>query len=81
MTPLLELRRLDTFYGKSHILRGLSFDVPRGRITALLGRNGMGKTTTLRSIMELTPPRSGVIRFDGRDVTGQPSHRDRKSVV
>ena len=75
MTPLLELRRLDTFYGKSHILRGLSFDVPRGRITALLGRNGMGKTTTLRSIMGLTPPRSGVIRFDGRDVTGQPSHR------
>ena len=75
MTALLDVERVDTFYGKSHVLRGLSFAVPRGRVTALLGRNGMGKTTTLRSIMGLVPPRSGVIRFDGRDVTGQPSHR------
>jgi len=75
MTTLLELDRLDTFYGKSHVLRDLSFGVPRGRITTLLGRNGMGKTTTLRSIMGLTPPRRGTIRFDGRDITGQPSYR------
>ena len=75
MTTLLEVDRLDTFYGKSHVLRDLSFGVPRGRITTLLGRNGMGKTTTLRSIMGLTPPRSGTIRFDGRDITGQPSYR------
>ena len=75
MTTLLALDRLHTFYGKSHVLRDLSFGVPRGRITTLLGRNGMGKTTTLRSIMGLTPPRSGTIRFDGRDITGQPSYR------
>src|SRR5438445_10386514 len=75
MTTLLEVASLDTFYGKSHVLRDLSFGGPRGRITTLLGRNGMGKTTTLRSIMGLTPPRSGTIRFDGRDITGQPSYR------
>jgi branched-chain amino acid transport system ATP-binding protein len=72
---LLDVERVDTFYGKSHVLHGLSFGVPRGRITALLGRNGMGKTTTLRSIMGLAPPRTGAIRFDGRDITGHPSHR------
>jgi branched-chain amino acid transport system ATP-binding protein len=72
---LLEVERVDTFYGKSHVLHGLSFGVPRGRVTALLGRNGMGKTTTLRSIMGLAPPRTGAIRFDGRDITGHPSHR------
>src|SRR5207245_8890981 len=77
MTTLLEVDRLDTFYGKSHVLRDLSFGVPRGRITTLLGRNGMGKTTTLRSIMGLTPPRSGTIRFDGPNITRQPSYRVR----
>jgi branched-chain amino acid transport system ATP-binding protein len=71
---LLEARELETFYGKSQILRGVSFEVPRGQITALLGRNGAGKTTTLRSIMGLTPPRRGSVRFDGRDITGQPPH-------
>ena len=71
---LLEARELETFYGKSQILRGVSFQVPRGQITALLGRNGAGKTTTLRSIMGLTPPRRGSVRFDGRDITGQPPH-------
>jgi branched-chain amino acid transport system ATP-binding protein len=71
---LLEAADLDTFYGKSQVLRGVSFEVPRGEITALLGRNGAGKTTTLRSIMGLTPPRRGVVRFDGRDITGQPPH-------
>jgi branched-chain amino acid transport system ATP-binding protein len=71
---LLEARELETFYGKSQILRGVSFEVPRGQITALLGRNGAGKTTTLRSIMGLTPPRRGSVRFDGRDITGEPPH-------
>ena len=71
---LLEARELETFYGKSQILRGVSFQVPRGQITALLGRNGAGKTTTLRSIMGLTPPRRGSVRFDGRDITGEPPH-------
>ena len=71
---LLEARELETFYGKSQVLRGVSFEVPRGQITALLGRNGAGKTTTLRSIMGLTPPRRGSVRFDGRDITGEPPH-------
>jgi branched-chain amino acid transport system ATP-binding protein len=71
---LLEARELETFYGKSQVLRGVSFEVRRGQITALLGRNGAGKTTTLRSIMGLTPPRRGSVRFDGRDITGEPPH-------
>ncbi len=72
---LLEVEGLQTFYGKSHILQGVSFAVPRGEITALLGRNGAGKSTTLRSIMGLTRPRSGVVRFKGQEITGQPPHR------
>jgi branched-chain amino acid transport system ATP-binding protein len=66
---------VQTFYGKSHVLRDVSFAVPAGGITVLLGRNGAGKTTTLRSIMGLTPPRAGAVRFKGRDVTGYPPHR------
>ncbi len=72
---LLALEGLETFYGKSHVLRGVSFAVPAGEITVLLGRNGAGKTTTLRAIMGLTPPRSGTVRFQGRDITGHPPHR------
>ena len=72
---LLTVDALNTFYGKSHVLRDVSFAVPPGQITVLLGRNGAGKTTTLRSIMGLTPPRTGTVRFKERDVTAQPSHR------
>ena len=72
---LLEMEALDTYYGKSHVLRGVSFGVPRGAVTVLIGRNGAGKTTTLRSVMGLTPPRQGHVRFDGRDVTGELPHR------
>jgi branched-chain amino acid transport system ATP-binding protein len=72
---LLEIEALQTFYGKSHVLRDVSFTVPAGEITVLLGRNGAGKTTTLRSIMGLTPPRGGAVRFKGQDITGQPPHR------
>ena len=72
---LLAVEALQTFYGKSHVLRDVSFAVPGGGITVLLGRNGAGKTTTLRSIMGLTPPRAGAVRFKGRDITGQPPHR------
>ena len=72
---LLAVEGLETFYGKSHVLRGVSFAVPRGGISVLLGRNGAGKTTTLRSIMGLTPPQSGRVRFKDRDVTGQAPHR------
>jgi len=72
---LLAVEDLQTFYGKSHVLRGVSFTVPPGEITVLLGRNGAGKTTTLRSIMGLTPPRGGAIRFKGEDITGRPPHQ------
>jgi branched-chain amino acid transport system ATP-binding protein len=75
VATLLALESLDTFYGKSHVLRGVSFAVPAGEITVLLGRNGAGKTTTLRSIMGLTPPRAGAVRFKGLDITGQAPHR------
>jgi branched-chain amino acid transport system ATP-binding protein len=71
---LLEVAALQTFYGKSHVLRDVSFAVPAGGITVLLGRNGAGKTTTLRSIMGLTPPRAGAVRFKGGDITGRPPH-------
>ena len=72
---LLAVEDLQTFYGKSHVLRGVSFTVPPGEITVLLGRNGAGKTTTLRSIMGLTPPRGGAIRFKGEDITGRAPHQ------
>jgi branched-chain amino acid transport system ATP-binding protein len=72
---LLTVDALQTYYGKSHVLRGVSFTVPAGAITVLLGRNGAGKTTTLRSIMGLTPPRTGHVRFKDRDITGQAPHR------
>jgi branched-chain amino acid transport system ATP-binding protein len=72
---VLSVEGLQTYYGKSHVLRGVSFDIPQGAITVLLGRNGAGKTTTLRSIMGLTPPRDGRVAFKGRDITGQPPHR------
>jgi ABC-type branched-subunit amino acid transport system ATPase component/ABC-type branched-subunit amino acid transport system permease subunit len=67
---LLEVAGLDTFYGKSHILRQVSFEVRAGEVACLLGRNGAGKTTTLRSILGLAPPRRGSIRFRGREIAG-----------
>ena len=66
---MLELRAIDTYYGLGHILHGLSLGVGEGEVVALLGRNGAGKTTTLRSITGLTPPRTGEIRYKGRDIT------------
>jgi branched-chain amino acid transport system ATP-binding protein len=72
---LLAVEALETYYGKSHVLRGVSFTVPPGAITVLLGRNGAGKTTTLRSVMGLTPPRTGSVHFKSREITGQAPHR------
>ena len=72
---LLAVEALQTYYGKSHVLRDVSFTVPAGEITVLLGRNGAGKTTTLRSIMGLTPPRAGAVHFKDQDITSQPPHR------
>jgi len=75
MTPLLEAVDLHTFYGASHILHGISFSVAAGETVTLMGRNGMGKTTTIRSVLGLTPPREGVVRVRGKAVTGWPTHR------
>jgi len=66
---------LQTDYGKSHILHGVSLDVAEGQITALLGRNGAGKTTTLRTLMGLTPAREGRVRIFGADATRWPTYR------
>lgn len=72
---LLELDGVHSYYGPSHILRGVSLSIEEGEIVALLGRNGAGKTTTVRSIAGTEPPevRSGAIRFDGEDITDWPS--------
>ncbi|HEX6018706.1 MAG TPA: ABC transporter ATP-binding protein [Burkholderiaceae bacterium] len=72
---MLELDAIHTYYGRSHILQGVSLQVGQGETVTLLGRNGVGKTTTLRSIMGLTPAREGQIRFDGRDITHAKTHR------
>jgi branched-chain amino acid transport system ATP-binding protein len=66
---------LNTYYGKSHILHDVGLSVAEGRITTLLGRNGAGKTTTLRSLVGLTPPRSGRVTLFGKDITGLPPYR------
>ena len=68
LAPLLEVEGIETCYGLSQVLFGMSLSIRRGEMVALMGRNGMGKTTTVRSIMGLTPPRAGTIRFGGRDV-------------
>ena len=66
---------LNTYYGKSHILEDVGLTVAEGQITTLLGRNGAGKTTTLRSLVGLTPPRSGRVTLFGKDITGWPPYR------
>ena len=72
---LLEVDQIHSFYGKSHILHGVSLNIGRGEIVALLGRNGVGKSTTLKAIMGLVQPSQGRVMFDGRPITGLPSHR------
>jgi branched-chain amino acid transport system ATP-binding protein len=74
-TPLLEIENIETCYGLSQVLFGLSLQVRSGEMVAMMGRNGMGKTTTIRSIMGLTPARAGAIRFAGHEVRGFPSFR------
>jgi branched-chain amino acid transport system ATP-binding protein len=75
MSDLLELDGVETCYGLSQVLYGISFGVAPGEVVTLMGRNGMGKTTTVRSIMGLTAARAGSIRFNGRDVRDLPSYR------
>ena len=71
---MLELIDVHTFYGESHIIHGVSLGVEEASVATLLGRNGMGKTTTVRSIIGFTPPRSGIIRFKEKEVQGLPAH-------
>jgi branched-chain amino acid transport system ATP-binding protein len=75
MTTVLRAHEIQTYYGKSHILHGVSLEVNEGEIVTMLGRNGAGKTTTVRSIMSLTPPRVGTIEIFGRNTTRLPTHR------
>jgi branched-chain amino acid transport system ATP-binding protein len=71
---MLEVRDVETYYGSSYVLQGVSLDVPDRSLVALLGRNGVGKTTLVRSIMGLTPAASGSIALDGVDITATPTH-------
>jgi branched-chain amino acid transport system ATP-binding protein len=72
---LLATDGIETFYGRSQILFGVTMEVRRGEVVSLLGRNGMGKTTTVRSIMGLTPPARGSIRFQGAEISSLPAYR------
>ena len=72
---MLELRNVETSYGRSQVLFGIDLQVGKGAVVSLLGRNGMGKTTTVRSIMGITPPRSGTISFEGTSIERLPSYR------
>jgi branched-chain amino acid transport system ATP-binding protein len=71
---ILDLTAIDTYYGETQALFGVSLNVAAGEVVALLGANGAGKTTTLRSILGLTRPRRGSVRFDGQDVSKLPTH-------
>jgi len=71
---LLTVTDIHTYYGDSYVLQGLSLSLPNGRIAAILGRNGMGKTTLVRSVAGLTPPRSGEVVFRGRSLRGMPPY-------
>ena len=71
---LLGVENINTFYGLSHVLQGVSLEVDNKEIVTLVGRNGAGKTTTLKSIMGITPVRSGCIKFEGSEISALPTH-------
>lgn len=73
-TPVLDVQDVHTYYGQSHVLQGVSLYVEAGETVALIGRNGVGKTTTLRTVMGLTPPREGAVRVHGESVTDLSTH-------
>ena len=75
LDQLLEIQDIHTYYGDSYVLQGISLEVGAGQIASLLGRNGMGKTTLIRSIAGLTPPRQGLIKLKGTSLTGLPSYK------
>ncbi len=72
---MLEVEGIETSYGRSQVLFGMSLKVSSGEVVTLMGRNGMGKTTTIRSIMGMTRPQGGSIRFEGAEIAGLPSFR------
>ncbi|HUG56886.1 MAG TPA: ABC transporter ATP-binding protein [Candidimonas sp.] len=74
-TPLLEVKEIDTYYGTSQALFGMNFQVRAGQFVTLLGRNGMGKSTSIKSIVGLMTPARGSIRFAGQDINGLPSYK------
>ena len=74
-TDMLQVSELHTYYGRAHVLADVSFALGRGEVVALLGRNGAGKSTTLKTIMGLVRPAGGRITFDGQDITAWPPHR------
>ena len=79
--PIVEASGLHTYYGFSHILHGVDLTIGAGQSVSLMGRNGMGKTTTIRSILGLTPPRRGTVAIHGRDMTGaRPYHIARQGI-
>lgn len=71
---MLRIEGLNTHYGASHVLQGVDLHVPQGRICSVLGRNGVGKSTTLRTVMGLVPPSGGRVLLDGKDIAGWPPH-------
>jgi branched-chain amino acid transport system ATP-binding protein len=73
--PLVTVDAVHTYYGKSHILHGVSIEVAPGEVVGLLGRNGVGKSTTLKTIMGLVQPSEGTVRLDGDTITGLPPHK------
>ena len=75
---LLDVKGLNTYYGESHVLQDMSVAVNEGEIVALLGRNGMGKSTTLKAIMGLVKPKSGTVLFQGTDITNSPPYKTAK---
>ncbi|WP_144461885.1 ABC transporter ATP-binding protein [Siminovitchia fortis] len=75
MSPLLKLEEIHSYYGKIHALKGVSLEVGEGEIVALLGSNGAGKSTTLKTISGLVPPKSGTLEFGGKNIAGRPPHQ------
>src|SRR5215831_17082808 len=73
--PLIVVEDLHTYYGKSHILHGVCLEVGRGEVVGLLGRNGVGKSTTLKTIMGLVQPSQGKVLLGGNGITGLPPHK------
>ena len=72
---MLELKNINAYYGESHILRNVAFTIDTGEVVCLMGRNGVGKTTTLKVLTGLLPARSGQLMFDGADITKEPTDR------